>query len=120
MEIKNQKFKKAILTALADEEMLQILNLAKGKLVSGNEVIKNLDIPHSTAYRKIKWMLDNELLVVEKMDFTPDGKKFSLFTSTIGSVNVRYEGEQVTIEAERSANVVENVTKQFFSLEDPV
>jgi DNA-binding transcriptional ArsR family regulator len=119
MQIKNENLKKAILTALADKEMLQILNSAKEKLVSGNEIIKKFDIPHSTAYRKIKWMLENELLEVEKMDFTEDGKKFSLFRSTISSASVKYEGEEVTVEAERSVNVVENTTKRFFSMEDP-
>lgn len=118
MQIKNEKLKKAILSALADEEMLKIINISKESLTSGNEIIKKLDMSHSTAYRKIKWMLDNELLIVEKMEFTPDGKKFSLFRSTIVSANIRYEGKSIMVEAEKNANVFENTTKCFFSLEN--
>lgn len=118
MEIKNEKLKKAILTALADKEMLEILNLGKTQLISGTQIIKALNIPHSSAYRKIKWMLDNDLLTVEKMDFTEDGKKFSLFKSTIRSANVRYEENMVMVEAEKNVNVLESTTRRFFSLED--
>jgi len=118
MQIKNEKLKKAILTTFADDEMLKILNFSKERLVSGTEIIKKLDISHSTAYRKIKWMLDNGLLIVEKMDFTQDGKKFSLFRSTINSANIKYEGNSITVEAEKNVNVFESATKHFFSLEN--
>jgi len=91
MIIKSEKLKKAILTALADKEMLDILNESMDNLVSGTDIVKKFDIPHSTAYRKIKWMIDNELLIVIKMEFTDEGKKYSLFRSTIRSVNVSYD-----------------------------
>ena len=118
MQITNEKLKKAILTALADKEMLNIINISKENSASGNEIIKKLNISHSTAYRKIKWMLDNELLVVEKMNFTPDGKKFSLFRSTISAANIRYEEKSIMVEAQRNVNILDSATKRFFSLED--
>jgi len=80
--------------------MLNILNSAQTRLVSGRDIMREFDMSHSTAYRKIKWMLEKELLVVEKMHFTEDGKKFSLFKSTVSSVNVKYEKNSVSVEAE--------------------
>ena len=118
MIIKSEKLKKAILTALADKEMLDILNASMDNLTTGTEIIKKYDIPHSTAYRKIKWMLENELLVVVKMNFTDDGKKYSLFKSTIRSVNVKYQKNQVTVESNKNVDPIENATENFFSLGD--
>lgn len=116
--IEDDKFKSAILTALADKDMLNIINTSQKKLVSGRDIIKLFDIPHSTAYRKIKWMLENDLIVVEKMQFTDDGKKFSLFKSTVSSVNIKYDQHHVTVEAITNTNIFEGTAERFFSLED--
>ena len=116
--IKDDSFKRAILTALGDQDMLNILNASQEQLVSGRDIMKLFDISHSTTYRKIKWMLENDLLVVEKMQFTDDGKKYSLFKSAISSVNVKYDKHNVTVEAEKNANIYEGTTERFFSLGD--
>ena len=118
MIIKSEKLKKAILTALADKEMLDVLNASMDNLTSGTDIVKKYDIPHSTAYRKIKWMIDNELLVVIKMGFTDDGKKYSLFRSTIRSVNVAYRKNEVTVESSKNVDPIENATENFFSLRE--
>lgn len=118
MEVKNEKLKKAILTALADKEMLDILNTSMDNLVSGTDIVKKFDIPHSTAYRKIKWMLDNELLVIVKIGFTDEGKKYSLFRSTIRSVNVRYQKNEVKVKSSKNVDPIESATENFFSLGD--
>jgi len=116
MIVKSEKLKKAILTALADQEMLNILNSSMDDLVSGTDIVKKFDIPHSTAYRKIKWMIENELLVVVKMGFTDDGKKYSLFRSTVRSVNVSYRKNEVTVESSKNIDPLEKATENFFSL----
>jgi len=117
MIVKNQAAKKAILTALADEEMMKILNCALFHLKSVNDIIKECDIPHTTAYRKIKWLLGENLLVVDKIEITPDGKKFSLFRSVFKSISVRYDVGNLIVEAEESFDIVDKITETFFSLE---
>jgi len=57
MKINNEKFKQAILNALADKEMMKILDCATCRTVSVNDIIKEANIPHTTAYRKINGML---------------------------------------------------------------
>lgn len=116
--ISNEKLKQAILVALADKDMLNILNLAQQKLTSVSDVRQKYDISHTTAYRKINWMLENNLLVVKKMEFTDDGKKFSLFTSVISSIIIKYEQNAVTVEATKNVDVLQNITQKFFSLDE--
>ena len=118
MEITDKRVKKAILSVLTDDEMIRIFNSTKNEAKSVATIMKINDISHSTAYRKIKWMLENELLVVVKMNFTDDGKKYSLFKSTIRSVNVKYQKNQVTVESNKNVDPIENATENFFSLGD--
>jgi predicted transcriptional regulator len=117
MEIKDKKRKSAILSALADDEMIKILNATKNEAKSALMIMKMHDITHSTAYRKIKWLLENGLIVVEKIKITDDGKKFSLLRSTLESVQVTYEDE-VKIHIKENVNKVKLTAKQVFSMED--
>lgn len=117
MIVKNHAAKKAILTALADEEMMKILDCALFHLKSVNDIIKECDIPHTTAYRKIKWLLGENLLVVDKIEITSDGKKFSLFRSVFKSISVKYDVGNIIVEAEESFDIVDKITETFFSLD---
>ncbi len=116
MKINNEKFKQAILNALADKEMIKILDCTTYQTVSVNDIIKETNIPHTTAYRKINWMLQEGLLTVEKIHITPDGKKYSLFRSTLKSIAVKYEQNKVVVEAEYGVNPQEKIAERFFSL----
>ena len=46
--VMRDRFKHAILTALADKEMVKILDCATFRAISVNEVMRDTDIPHST------------------------------------------------------------------------
>ncbi|MFZ0253226.1 MAG: hypothetical protein WAL28_05435, partial [Nitrososphaeraceae archaeon] len=59
------------LTALADKEMLKILDLSMYNSKSVNDIIRESEISYTTIYRKIKWLLDKELLVVDKINLSP-------------------------------------------------
>ena len=112
----NEKLKRSVLTALADEDMVKILNSTQDELKSVSDIIREHNIAHTTAYRKIKWMVANELLVVEKIQLTNDGKKASLFKSTIRSAKINYENREVNIETLRNSNKITATAKRFFSL----
>ena len=114
--VKDHTFRHAILSVIADNEMMMMLDCATFRSKSVNDIIRETAIPHSTAYRKIKWMLEQGLLFTEKMDITPDGKKFSLFRSTIKWINIRYELGKINVEVEYNINVVERTAERLFSL----
>ena len=117
MEITDKKLKRAILTVLADKEMKCILNSTKNEAKSAVTIMKLNDISHSTAYRKIKWLIENGLLIVDKMEITDDGKKFSLLRSTLKTVQINYEDE-VRIDVIENVDKIQVAAKQFFSLEE--
>lgn len=79
----NSKLGMAILSALGDKEMRRILDCAIDEAKSIPDIIKETSMPHATAYRKVKWMLEEKLMVVERIHITDDGKKFSIVRSTL-------------------------------------
>ncbi|MDW0164823.1 MAG: hypothetical protein QOA17_06280 [Nitrososphaeraceae archaeon] len=79
MIVKNNQLKQDILTALADKEMLKILNLSMYNSKSVNDIIRESEISYTTIYRKIKWLLDKELLVVDKINLSPEEKNILHF-----------------------------------------
>ncbi|MFZ0656702.1 MAG: hypothetical protein WAM19_08670, partial [Nitrososphaeraceae archaeon] len=55
-----------------DKEMLKILDLSMYNSKSIDDIIRESDIGYTNIYRKIKWLLDKELLVVDKINLSPN------------------------------------------------
>jgi predicted transcriptional regulator len=96
--------------------MMKILDSAMNQPKSSNEILTENNIPHSTGFRKIKWLLKEGLIILDKIIITQDGKKFSLYQSTFKAINVRYEGTNVIVEAEPNFDIERKCTEKFFSL----
>ena len=116
MIIKNNQLKQDILTALADKETVKILNLSMRHPKSVNEIIRESDISYTTVYRKIKWLLDKELLVVDKINITPEGKKYTTFRSVLNYINIIYKQNDIIVEVEENIDIIEKIGGHFFSL----
>jgi predicted transcriptional regulator len=117
MNFDSQRLKQAILAALADTDLVKILDCAMFKDKSVNDIIKECDIPHTTAYRKIKYLLDHGLLICTRMEFTEDRKKFSLFKSVFKLLNVKYQYNNLVVEGEYNIDPIVKISQKLFSLE---
>ena len=90
MIIKDEKHKIAIANALIDEYSRKILNSTMENSKSVMDIMREQEIPMTSAYRRIKLLLDNRLIKVEKSLVTDDGKRYYLYRSTIKSVIINY------------------------------
>jgi CTP-dependent riboflavin kinase len=106
-----------VLTALADNEMMNILDSAMNQSKSVNEILKETKISHTTGFRKIKWLLNEGLIMLDKIIITPDGKKFSLYHSTLKCISVKYEDTNFVVEAEPNFAITKKSIMKFFSLD---
>jgi response regulator of citrate/malate metabolism len=108
---------RVVLTTLADNEMMKILDSAMKQSKSANEILKETHISHSTCWRKIKWLLNEGLIILDKIIITPDGKKFSLYHSTLKSITIKYEDTNVVVETEPNSSITKKSIMKFFSLD---
>ena len=90
MIIKDEKHKIAIANALIDEYSRKILNSTMENSKSVMDIMREQEIPMTSAYRRIKLLLDNRLIKVEKSLVTDDGKRYYLYRSAIKSVIINY------------------------------
>tara|TARA_B100001167_G_C16667374_1_gene256089 strand:- start:303 stop:677 length:375 start_codon:yes stop_codon:yes gene_type:complete len=88
--IKDEKHKIAIANALIDEYSRKILNSTMENSKSVMDIMREQEIPMTSAYRRIKLLLDNKLIKVEKSLLTDDGKRYYLYRSAIKSVIINY------------------------------
>jgi hypothetical protein len=58
------------------------------------------------------------LLIVDKIRITQDGKKSSLFRTVLKSFSVKYDYNEVIIEAEQNVDTLRKITERFFSLNE--
>ena len=82
---------------------------------SVNQIIQESNVPHSTAYRKIRWLVEEKLLIVDKIEITEDGKKSSLFRTTLKSFNIKYEDNNLLVEAEQNFDTMRKITENLFT-----
>ena len=115
MILDSQK-KKAILIAMADPEAVSIINSTMNQSKSASDIIRETNVPHTTAYRKIKWLVDEKLLVVDRVLINDEGKKYSLFHSIFRSIIVKYENNTILVDAEQNIEPLNRLTQRFFSL----
>jgi ribosome-binding factor A len=118
MIVKVERLKRAILLALADTELKKIMDAAVYQSKSVSQIIQESDISHSTAYRKIKWLVKEKLFILDKIEITQDGRKSSLFRTTLKSFNIKYEHNNLLMEAEQNSGTMRKITENFFTLPD--
>ena len=96
---------------------MKILDSAMNRPKSVNEILKETNMSRTTTFRKIEWLLNEGLIILNKIIITQDGKKFSLYQSTFKAINVRYEDTNVIVEAEPNFDIERKCTEKFFSLD---
>ena len=84
----DSEIRKFILSALSDEYSKKILNYTIEQPRSVIDIVKGLDIPMTTAYRRVNSLTDQKILKVTGSIVTEDGKKYFLYQSRIKSVNI--------------------------------
>ena len=103
---------------MADSDLQKILDAAMYQSKSVNQIINETNVSHTTAYRKIKSLLEENLLIVDKIQITEEGKKSSFFRTVLKSFNVKYEYNNVVIEAEQNVDTLRKLTQKFFSIDE--
>jgi DNA-binding transcriptional ArsR family regulator len=114
--IKDKKMINIILTILADEELRDIFNIMKEKPVSAQEILKNTKIPHTSFYRKINWMLENKLVIIDSVQETKDNKKYSMFRAIFDDITIKLQRDIITIEATPTVDLAEIIANEFFEM----
>lgn len=98
MIIKDEKQRKAIVEALLDEYSRKILCSTINQAKSVIDIMREQNIPMTSTYRKVKLLIDNKLIKVERSLLTDDGKRYYLYLSSIKSASILFENGELIVE----------------------
>lgn len=120
MLIKDPPLREALLRALADEQSRQILASTRHRPRSAMDLVREEDLPSSSAYRRIHELEEDGLLAVAKTILTADGKKYQLYKATFREVNVKFQGGEVLVIAEPNLDMVQKAFRLFHSFREEI
>ncbi|MCA9813245.1 MAG: helix-turn-helix transcriptional regulator [Nitrosarchaeum sp.] len=95
---RESKLRKDILKALSDEYSRSIMNFTIEKPKSVVEIVKECDIPMTTAYRRVNELEENKILKVTGSVVTDDGKKYFLYQNRLKSIYVIFGLESLDVQ----------------------
>jgi DNA-binding Lrp family transcriptional regulator len=75
---------------LSDEYSRKIVQSAMTHARSVEDFSRESRIPLSTCYRRVRDLVNDGILIVERIVITPDGKKYELFRSVYQAIRVDF------------------------------
>lgn len=95
---KDSDFRKAILKALSDEYSRAIMTYTIDAPKSVVDIVKDCNIPMTTAYRRVHELEENKILKVTGSIVTDDGKKYFLYQSRLKAIYVVFGLESLDVQ----------------------
>ncbi len=85
-----------ITSVLADRYTREILTILTNEELSSQQIASKLDMPTSTAYRKIKSLEELNLIKKTKVVRTVEGLGESYYKSLVSEINVNFKDGKMT------------------------
>ncbi len=116
MRIREGKLKEALLQAIADKQASVILSAASWKPVSIMDLVREEGLPPSSAYRKVKELMDQGLVAVARTVVTKDGKKYDLYKGAYREITVHFRRGSIEVDVLPNRDVLERAFRLFHSI----
>ena len=103
--ITDSEMTQSILKAFGDSDSSKILNASIGEPWTINEILERLNIPQTSGYRKINFLIDNGLLIKEDYVLSDNNRKIDKYKSLFDNVNIDIN-DKMTVSVQFTSNVV--------------
>ncbi len=103
--------------ALGDEYARRILLSAIPAAKSVEDLSKENDIPLSTCYRRVHELLDAQVLLIDKIIVTDDGKRYELVRSAYRTIQVDLENGTMKVSAMINEDVADKLRRLWVSMQ---
>ncbi len=94
----DSELRKTILKALSDQYSQTIMNFTITNPKSVVEIVRECNIPMTTAYRRVKELEESKILKVTGSVITNDGKKYFLYQNRLKAIYVNFGLESLDIQ----------------------
>ena len=118
MEITNPVTANALVQALGDEYSRKIMLATIPSPKSVEDLSKEGEIPLSTCYRRVHELVDAQVLLIDRIIVTNDGKRFELVRSAYRSVQVDLENGAMKVNAIINEDMAEKLRRLWISMRE--
>ena len=111
VKIEDHSLARLILVTLGDSDNKSILDavLDQSRIIS--DILEICKIPQTSGYRKIKSMIENDILITDGFINTPDGKKVNRYRSIFQNVRIGIKKNSVIVEIKITRELLERLDK---------
>jgi DNA-binding Lrp family transcriptional regulator len=110
---------KNAVNAISDELSKRILVSSVSEGRTAQEISIEQALPLSSCYRRIRELVDQGLLVVERIVVTREGKRYTLYRSSFRTVEMAADFRELSVSAELNEDVAEKFRRKWFCLSHP-
>ena len=110
----------AILGALGDESSRRILAsaIASGKTVE--EISAEQNLPLSTCYRRMRCLLGQGLMILERTVITPTGKRYAIYRTSFSKTAIKFNDGEISVEVTPNVDILDKLRRRWLSANFPL
>jgi predicted transcriptional regulator len=110
---------RAILEAMSDSFSRKIITstISEGKTIDA--ISSENHIPISTAYRRVNELVDQGIIIVERIVLTATGKRYSIYRSAFSEVRIDLESEDLSVRVTPNTDVADKLYRVWQSMSIP-
>ena len=97
VQIKDEELSKIILESFADSDKRLIIGSVMDESLIISDITRKCQIPQTSGYRKINFLINNGLLVFSGFELTQDGKKVKKYETIIENVIMEIVKNSVSV-----------------------
>ncbi len=97
VQIKDEELSKIILESFADSDKRLIIGSVMDESLIISDITRKCQIPQTSGYRKINFLINNGLLVSSGFELTQDGKKVKKYETIIENVIMKIVKNSVSV-----------------------
>ena len=106
-----------IAEAVSDEFSRRIMSSSVARGMTVDEICDEEGIPQSTCYRRIRQLVDEGAMVVERIVLTTSGKRYAVYRSTFSRLDVKLENGVMSAHATLNPAAADKLRKASHRLD---
>lgn len=100
----DQRLTKIFLESFADDDKRNILEASMDEPLTISDILLTCKIPQTSGYRKINYLIENGLLMVDGFITTLDGKKIHKYQTIFNNIKMDIERKNILVKVQLKKN----------------
>jgi len=102
--LEDQRLAKIFLESFADDDKRNILEVSMDEPLPISDILLTCKIPQTSGYRKINYLIENGLSMVNGFTMSADGKKIQKYQTIFNNIKMNIERKNIVVQVQLKKN----------------